>query len=121
MGVLYDDFLAANPAGTGTFVRGLRAALAARPAIELVTGRSHLNGTSELDVGAKRMLGRAGAAASHLRHYLRDLPADARNQRCDAIFCPTSLGPLRGGTPSYITVFDLSPLTHAGTLDRSSG
>ena len=63
--------------------------------------------------------GFAGAAPVPLspeetvRHYLQELPADARRQGCDAIFCPTSLGPLRGRVPSFITLFDLTPRTLA--------
>jgi glycosyltransferase involved in cell wall biosynthesis len=121
MRMLYDDSLARNPAGTGTFVRGLRSGLHARTDIELVTVRSSLDGASDLDVPGKRLGGRLGRAGAHLRHYLVDLPGQARAQRCDAIFCPTSLGPLRGRIPSFITLFDLSPLTHSATMDRVSG
>ena len=121
MRILYDDSLARNPAGTGTFVRGLRGGLQARSDIELVTARSSLDGASDLDVPGKGLGRRLGRAGAHLRHYLVDLPGQARAQRCDAIFCPTSLGPLRGRTPSFITLFDLSPLTHSATMDRASG
>ena len=121
MRILYDDSLAHNPAGTGTFVRGLRTGLQARTDIELVTSRSSLDGASHLDIAGKRLGGRLGRAGAHLRHYLVELPGQARAQRCDAIFCPTSLGPLRGRIPSFITLFDLSPLTHSATMDRVSG
>lgn len=121
MRILYDDSLAWNPAGTGTFVRGLRSALEDRPDIEIVRSRSSLDGTSELDVAGKQLGGRLGRAGYHLRHYMFDLPAQARAHGCDAIFCPTSLGPLRGRVPSLITVFDLSPLTLSGSMDRISG
>lgn len=121
MRILYDDSLARNPAGTGTFVRGLRAALQGRSDIEIVTARSGLDGAVDLDVPAKRFAGRLGRAARHLRHYLQELPADAGLHGCDAIFCPTSLGPLRGRVPSFITIYDLSPLTHSRTMDRISG
>jgi glycosyltransferase involved in cell wall biosynthesis len=121
MRILYDDSLAWNPAGTGTFVRGLRSALEDRPDIEIVRSRSSLDGSSQLDVAGKQLGGRLGRAGYHLRHYMFDLPAQARAHGCDAIFCPTSLGPLRGRVPSLITVFDLSPLTLSGTMDRISG
>jgi glycosyltransferase involved in cell wall biosynthesis len=121
MRILYDDSLARNPAGTGTFVRGLRTALQGRSDIEIVTARSGLDGALELDVPGKRLIGRVGRAARHLRHYLNDLPAEARTRGCDGIFCPTSLGPLRGRVPSFITIYDLSPVTLAGTMDRISG
>ena len=121
MRILYDDSLARNPAGTGTFVRGLRAALQSRSEIEIVTARSGLEGAMELDVPAKRFAGRLGRAVHHVRHYLQELPGDARREGCDAIFCPTSLGPLRGSVPSFITIYDLSPVTYARTMDRISG
>lgn len=119
--VLFDDALAANPAGTGTFVRGLRGALLDRPDIEVVIPRGHLDGAGELNVGSKRLPGRVKNAGRHLRYYVQDLPAMARQNGCDAIFCPTSLGPLRGNTPSFITLFDLSPLTFTSAMDGISG
>jgi glycosyltransferase involved in cell wall biosynthesis len=121
MRILYDDSLAWNPAGTGTFVRGLRSALEDRPDIEIVRSRSSMDGTGELNVAGKPFLGRVTRAGYHLRHYLQELPAQARVHGCDAVFCPTSLGPLRGRVPSFITVFDLSPMTFSGTMDRVSG
>src|SRR5438105_7648926 len=120
MRILYDDSLARNPAGTGTFVRGLRGGLQARTDIELVTVRASLNGASDLDVPRKRLGGRLGRAGAHLRHYLVDLPGQARAQGCDAIFCPTSLGPLRGRIPSFITLFDLTPWRWSTTMDAMS-
>jgi glycosyltransferase involved in cell wall biosynthesis len=121
MRILYDDSLAWNPAGTGTFVRGLRSALEDRPDIEIVRGRSSLDGTGELNVGGKPFLGRIARAGYHLQHYLQELPAQARVHGCDAIFCPTSLGPLRGRIPSFITIYDLAPIGFSGTMDRISG
>jgi glycosyltransferase involved in cell wall biosynthesis len=121
MRILYDDSLAMNPAGTGTFVRGLLAGLRARSDVEIVAGRSRLDGAPNLDVRDKRLGGRLGRAWYHLRHYLHDLPDNAQRLECDAIYCPTSLGPLRGRVPSFITLFDLSPLTHAATIDQISG
>lgn len=121
MRILYDDSLAWNPAGTGTFVRGLRAALLDHPEIEVVSSRSSLEGSAELNVAGKTILGRLTRAGHHLRHYLQELPAQARIDGCDAIFCPTSLGPLRGGIPSFITIYDLAPLGFSGTMDRVSG
>lgn len=121
MRLLYDDSLARNPAGTGTFVRGLESALRSRQDLELVTPASHFATAAQLNVGRKGVSGRVASAIRHLRYYAIDLPAIARRERCEAIFCPSSLGPLRGSTPSCITLFDLSPLTYAGTLDRVSG
>ena len=119
--VLYDDSLASNPAGTGTFVRGLRSALQRRSDLTLVVRTSTLASAAQLNVSGKRASGRLASAARHLRYYLLDLPATARREHCDAVFCPTSLGPLRGRTPSFITLFDLSPLNYSRTLDRISG
>ena len=121
MRVLYDSSLASNPAGTGAFVRGLEAALRTREDLELVTPSSQFETAARLNVRGKRLAGRLASAFVHLRYYAVDLPAMARRERCDAIFCPSSLGPLRGSTPSCITLFDLSPLTFANTVDRVSG
>jgi glycosyltransferase involved in cell wall biosynthesis len=120
MRVLYDDSLALNPAGTGAFVRGLRQGLQRRPEVEIVTARSRLNGSADLDVSDRGVWQRIGRAGRHVRHYLQELPADAQRQRCDAIFCPTSLGPLRGRVPSFITLFDLTPLRWSSTMDAMS-
>ena len=119
--VLYDNSLARNPAGTGTFVRGLQSALQRRADVTLVLPSSPFATAAELNVAGKRASGRLASATRHLRYYVLDLPATARRERCNAIFCPTSLGPLRGRTPSFITLFDLSPLTYSRTLDRISG
>src|SRR5207302_10472914 len=84
MRVLYDDSLARNPAGTGTFVRGLRSGLQARSDIELVTPPSSFTGASDVDVPGKQLGGRLGRAGAHLRHYLVDLPGQARAHGCEA-------------------------------------
>jgi glycosyltransferase involved in cell wall biosynthesis len=120
MRVLYDDSLALNPAGTGAFVRGLRRGLQQRPDIEIIAARSRLDGSASLDVSGRGLWQRVGRAGRHVRHYLQELPADARRQECDAIFCPTSLGPLRGRIPSFITLFDLTPLRWSATMDGMS-
>ena len=120
MRVLYDDSLALNPAGTGAFVRGLRRGLQQRPDVEIVVAPSRLDGSADLNVSGKGVWERVGRASRHIRHYLQELPADARRQGCDAIFCPTSLGPLRGRVPSFITLFDLTPWRWSATMDAMS-
>src|SRR5437763_1149150 len=119
MRILYDDSLARNPAGTGTFVRGLRGGLQARNDIELVTARSSLDGASDLDVPGKGLGRRLGRAGAHLRHYLVDLPGQARAQRCDAIFCPTS--PLRlvlAGSAGWLYQPVLDAISELGLASR---
>jgi glycosyltransferase involved in cell wall biosynthesis len=114
--VLYDDSLARNPAGTGTFVRGLLPALQSRAEVDVIVSHFRATSVKSVDVSRKPVVGRVRSAAEHLRYFAFQLPARARAQRCDVIFCPTQLGPLRGRTPSVITVLDLSPIAHAGTL-----
>jgi len=114
--VLYDASPAHNPAGTGTFTRGLLTALRSTPGIEVVVSESRGAAFTSIDVGAKRRLGRLANAANHLRYFGVDLPARARRAGCDVIFSPSTLGPMTGRTPSIITVYDLSPIRYASTM-----
>ena len=118
--VLFDASLAGNPAGTGTYVRGLQAALLARPDLEIIPVRFEADSTRTLDTGAKGVVGRAASMLGHLTYYLHELPRLARRSGCDLVYCPSSLVPARGRTPMLMTVFDLTPLTHASTQDRVS-
>jgi len=119
--VLYDDTLAANPAGTGTFVRGLRDALKARSEVELVTSAFASPSLAALDTGRKSPVVRLRNSLRHLNYYWNLLPRRARATGCDIIFCPSALVPLRGATPFVMTVFDLTHLTFASSQDRMSG
>lgn len=120
MRILYENSLAHNPAGTGVFVRGLLAGLRKLPEVEVITSEREAHASGDLDVGRKTLARRARNGFTHLRYYAQALPRAAREADCDVILCPTSLGPLRGGKPSVVTVFDLSPLAVPGTLDGMS-
>jgi glycosyltransferase involved in cell wall biosynthesis len=118
--VLFDDSLAANPAGTGTFARNLLAALQKTSGVEVVTTRLESSSLSSVDVGRKRAGNRVLSAIGHLRYYALELPAQARQAGCDVIYSPSGLGPLRGRIPAAITVHDLTPLRFPETVDRLS-
>ena len=114
--VLYDASLAANPAGTGTFVRGLLAALQRTDGVHVVVSDFTTTSVASIDVPRKAPARRLLSAVAHLRYFAVDLPGRARRAGCDLIFAPTSLGPLRGRTPSVITVHDLAPFRYAQTV-----
>jgi glycosyltransferase involved in cell wall biosynthesis len=118
--ILYDASLADNPAGTGTFVRGLLGALETRSDVELITTSFESRAVASLDALRKTPLARLASGIRHLAYYLRDLSRQARAKDCDVICCPTSLVPLGTKTPYLMTVFDLTPLHHAGTQERLS-
>lgn len=114
--VLYDDSLAQNPAGSGTVARGLLAALQATEGVDIVVSEFGRASVASIDVGQKTLTRRLLNAVGHLRYFGVELPARARQSRCDIIFSPSSLGPLRGSTPAAITIHDLSPLRYASTF-----
>ena len=118
--ILYDDSLAANPAGTGTFTRGLLAGLRRTEGIEVVTSRFAAASFGSIDLGGKRATRRLRNALEHFRYFSAVLPARARAADCDLIFSPTSLGPLRGRTPAVVTVHDLTLWRYPQTVDRLS-
>lgn len=118
--VLYDDSLAANPAGTGTYTRSLLRALQTTPGIEVVVTQFASSSLASVDVSRKAAVRRLSSAIGHLRYFALDLPARARRSGCDVIYSPTGLGPLRGRIPSVITVHDLTPLRFPQTVDRFS-
>jgi glycosyltransferase involved in cell wall biosynthesis len=88
--------------------------------VEVITSEREAHASGDLDVGRKTLARRARNGFTHLRYYVQALPRAAREADCDVILCPTSLGPLRGGKPSVVTVFDLSPLAVPETLDGMS-
>ncbi len=118
--VLYDDSLAANPAGTGTFARSLLQALQTTTGVEVVTTRLASSSLGSVDVGRKRAGRRILSAIGHLRYFALDLPAEARRTGCDVIYSPSGLGPLRGRIPAVMTVHDLTPLRFPEAVDRLS-
>ncbi len=120
MRVLYDATLAGNPAGTGTYVRGLLAALRRRSDLELSTATLDSGSVKTLDTGRKPAGSRAMNSLRHLAYYLERLPRQARATRSDLIFCPSSLVPLRGATPFAMTVYDLTARRYPQTQDRFS-
>jgi glycosyltransferase involved in cell wall biosynthesis len=115
--VLYDASLASNPAGTGTYVRGLRAGLRARSDIELITTSFESEAAATLDSRQKTPVGRLQSSLRHLAYYVHALPGRAQALDCDLVYCPSSLVPLRGRTPYVMTVFDLTPLRYSSTQD----
>jgi len=114
--ILYDDSLAANPAGSGTVTRGLLGALLKTDGIDVVVSRFESSSVASIDVGRKSALGRLRSAAAHFAYFAWQLPTRARQARCDVIFSPSGLGPLRGRTPSVVTVHDLTLLRYPGTV-----
>jgi glycosyltransferase involved in cell wall biosynthesis len=118
--VLYDATLARNPAGTGTYVRGLLAALQRRSDLELTTATMDSGSVQTLDTGRKPAGSRVVNSLHHLAYYLDRLPRQARATRSDLIFCPSSLVPLRGSTPFAMTVYDLTARRYPQTLDPFS-
>ena len=114
--VLFDESLAVNPAGTGTFARGLRRALDGIDGVEVVGSRIGGESMRSIEVARKPLRRRLGSAAAHLRYYGLVLPARARKIHADVVFSPSTLGPLRGPTPWVVTVHDLAPLEQAATM-----
>jgi glycosyltransferase involved in cell wall biosynthesis len=115
--VLFDASLSGNPAGTGTYVRGLLTALKTRADLDLVTSSFEAGSAALLDTRRKTPGSRLRSGLQHLQYYLRGLPHRARLERCDIIFCPTSLTPLSGAVPYVMTVYDLTPLRFRNTQD----
>jgi glycosyltransferase involved in cell wall biosynthesis len=118
--VLYDDSLAANPAGTGTFTRSLLQALQKTAGVEVVTTRLASASLTSVDLGRKPAGRRVLSAIGHLRYFALDLPSRAQRSGCDVIYSPSGLGPLRGRIPAVMTVHDLTPLRFPETVDRLS-
>ncbi len=119
--MLFEASLAGNPAGTGTYVRGLWSALRARPEVEIVPASFASASVTTLDTGRKGAIQRSRNSLRHLAYYVHALPREARRLNCDVIYCPSSLTPLRGSTPMLTTVFDMTPLDFSGTQDWMSG
>jgi glycosyltransferase involved in cell wall biosynthesis len=118
--VLYDDSLAANPAGTGTVARSLLPALQKTPGVEVVVSRMESTSLASVDVARKRVGRRVLRAFGHLRYFALDLEARAQRSGCDVIYSPSGLGPLRGRIPAVITVHDLTTERFPETVDRLS-
>src|SRR5437867_12376241 len=118
--VLYDATLAGNPAGTGTFTRGLLNALRRRSDLDLSTSSLDLASVETLDTAGKRSASRVGNSLRHLVYYGNTLPRRARRARADVIFCPSALVPLRGATPLVMTVYDLTVRRYPETVDTMS-
>ena len=116
MKVLYDDSLAANPAGSGTVTRGLLGALQKSEGIEVIVSRFASPSVASIDQRRKSALGRLRSAAKHLAYFVWQLPARARQTRCDVIFSPSGLGPLFSRIPAVVTVHDLTLLRYPGTV-----
>ena len=115
--ILYDASLASNPAGTGSFVRGLLAGLDHhQPAVEVIAS-SFESGSRTLDSRHKNPVLRLRNSVRHLAYYLQTLPQRAEQLDCDLIFCPSSLVPLRNRRPFVMTVFDLTPLRFGSTQE----
>jgi glycosyltransferase involved in cell wall biosynthesis len=118
--VLFDETLAANPAGTGAYVRGLRDALVKRPEIELRMSALRSPAVAGLDTARRGLSVRVRNSLRHLGYYAALLPRRARELRCDIIYCPSPPVPLRGRIPFLMTAFDLTAVHHRGTQDRLS-
>jgi glycosyltransferase involved in cell wall biosynthesis len=118
--VLYDATLAGNPAGTGTYTRGLLEALRQRSDLKLSISSLAASSVETLDTARKGRGARAGNSLRHLAYYANTLPRRARQTRADVIFCPSALVPLRGRTPLVMTVYDLTVRRYPQTLDPLS-
>jgi glycosyltransferase involved in cell wall biosynthesis len=114
--VLYDDSLAANPAGSGTVTRGLLGALQTTDGIEVIVSRFASSSVASIDQQGKSALGRLRSAGAHLGYFAWQLPARARQAHCDVIFSPSGLGPLFGRIPAIVTVHDLTLLRYPETV-----
>jgi glycosyltransferase involved in cell wall biosynthesis len=115
--VLCDASLASNPAGTGTYVRGLLGALKSRDDVEIVETSFHSTSAATVDLAKKTPLSRLSNGMNHLGYYLRALPRRATALNCDAIFCPSLLVPVSARVPYVMTVYDLTPLRYSSTQD----
>ena len=118
--VLCDASLAVNPAGTGTYVRGVLGALKTRADIEVIETTFHSTSSATVDLARKSPLTRLRNGANHLSYYLRSLPRQAEASRCEVIFCPSLLVPLRSRIPYVMTVYDLTAVRYSSTQDRLS-
>lgn len=115
--VLCDASLALNPAGTGTYVRGLLGALKARDDVEIVETTFHSASAATVDLAKKTPPSRLANGLNHLAYYLRALPRRAKALDCDLIFCPSGLVPIRARIPYVMTVYDLTALRFSSTQD----
>jgi glycosyltransferase involved in cell wall biosynthesis len=115
--VLCDASLARNPAGTGTYVRGVLGALKARDDVEVVETTFHSASAATLDLARKSPRSRLSNGLNHLGYYLRALPRRATALGCDVIFCPSGLVPVRTRIPFVMTVYDLTALRYSSTMD----
>ena len=113
--VLCDSSLAFNPAGTGTYVRGVLGALKARDDVEIVETTFQSASAATVDLARKSPLTRLTNGVNHLAYYLRALPRRAKALGCDVIFCPSGLVPLSARIPYVMTVYDLTPLRYSST------
>src|SRR5437773_2078563 len=118
--VLFDDALALNPAGTGTFTRGIQTPLSRLDGIELIPAGSAAR-PHQLDIVNKGILRRMRNGADRVWYYLDTLPRLAARNRCDVIYCPAALTALRGRVPAVMTVFDMTTRLFPHTLDPLSG
>jgi alpha-1,3-rhamnosyl/mannosyltransferase len=109
-----------NPAGTGTYVRGVLRALKARADLEVIETTFHSTSSATIDLARKSPVVRLRNGLNHLSYYLRTLPRQAEASRCDVIFCPSLLVPVRARVPFVMTVYDLTALRYASTQDRLS-
>lgn len=115
--VLCDASLALNPAGTGTYVRGVLGALQARDDVEVVETTFDASSSATLDLARKSPPSRLRNGLNHLAYYLRALPRRATALGCEVIFCPSALVPVRSRIPYVMTVYDLTALRYASTQD----
>jgi glycosyltransferase involved in cell wall biosynthesis len=118
--VLCDASLAVNPAGTGTYVRGLLGALGQRDDVEIVEATFHSTSPATVDLAKKTPISRLRNGLHHLRYYLLALSGQAKRQDCDVILCPSGLVPVASRVPYVMTVYDLTVLRYPGTLDALS-
>src|SRR5439155_22380913 len=117
--VLFDDALALNPAGTGTFTRGIQTPLSRLDGIELIPAGSAAR-PHQLDIVNKGILRRMRNGADRVWYYLDTLPRLAARNRFDVIYCPAALTALRGRVPAVMTVFDITTRVFPYTLEPSS-
>jgi len=115
--VLCDASLESNPAGTGTYVRGLLGALKRRDDVEIVEATFDSTSAATVDLAKKTPVSRLKSGLRHLTYYLRALPLRATELECDLIFCPSLLVPVSARVPYVVTVYDLTPLRYSGTQD----
>src|SRR5205823_4790186 len=113
--VLFDDALALNPAGTGTFTRGIQTPLSRLDGIELIPAGSAAR-PHQLDIVNKGVLRRMRNGADRVWYYLDTLPRLAARDRVHVAY-PGPSPELMQADPQPALPDDAPFLLMVGTLE----